>query len=123
MESQAVACVRLYVSLEISILYIGKGLSRRRGDGRHFRITGGQAVAAAEGHVRLAGDDEDRAGELVRHGSAADAEELAERDGLFGRFAQIQQVRVKIAGLKEEQLIGGDVGVREVAGWIVQGCS
>lgn len=64
-------------------LRVGDECLDARGNAGDRRVTGCQTVAAAEGHVTLTGDDEDRAGELTDAANGtADGEQFADRDGL-----------------------------------------
>ena len=76
------------VSASESLLGLGRDAAALRG--------AVQAAAAAERHVAFAGDDEDRAGEVVRAADlAADGEQLADGHGLAGRGGEREDLGVE----------------------------
>ena len=114
MEIQAVAGIRLDISLEIGGGDVGEVPRDGRGDRGQARVSGGEAVPAAEGHVVGAGEDQDGPGVGVDLGRAVEREELADGDGLFGAFARVEDAGVEMAGQEEVVLGRVDVFVREV---------
>lgn len=78
------------------------------------------AVAAAEGHVVLAGDDLDRAGEVAGLGGAvADGEKLAEGSGLAVHGGVVEHRLGEVAGAEEVNVHADGVLGRDVAGGIL----
>lgn len=78
-----------------------------------------ETVASTEGDIVRTGDDQNRAREGTLHRHTAHSQEFTNGNGLFVLLRESENLRVKVRGCEEEELVRDDVRAHQVTRRVV----